>query len=286
MTGKIVKGIGGFYYVSAKEKLYTCKAKGVFRLENIKPMIGDNVEISVIDEDKSEGNIDEILPRRNSLIRPSVSNIDLVLVVMATAKPAPQFYLLDRYLLSIEIQDVPIAIVWNKCDLKAEIPEAYQKYENFRVSAKTGEGIEELKRYITGKTVAFAGPSGVGKSSITNSLCPDAMMQTGGISKKIERGKHTTRHSEIFDLGSETFLVDTPGFTSVVFEGLPSEKLKYYFREFTEFEGKCRFNGCMHLAEPNCAVKQAIDEGNISLNRYESYKRIYDELYNQERKYQ
>ena len=285
MTGKIIKGIGGFYYVSAEGKLYTCKAKGICRLENVRPMIGDEVELSVIDADRCEGSIDEILPRRNSLLRPAVSNIDIVLVVQALAKPKLQPYLLDRFLLSMEMRDIPIGIIWNKADLCREIPAAYRDYPGILTSAKTGEGIDAVRACIRGKSAALAGPSGVGKSSITNLLCPEALMETGGISRKIERGKHTTRHSEFFALGEDTFLCDTPGFTSVVFEDIPSDRLKYYFRDFAPYEGKCRFHGCMHLAEPECAVKQALEDGNIAESRYDSYTKIYDEIYHQERRY-
>lgn len=288
MTGKIIKGIGGFYYVKAEGRLYSCKAKGIFRNENIRPLIGDEVEISILDDDAAEGSIDDILPRRNQLLRPALANIDMILVVQACAKPAPQMYLLDRYLVSIGRLDIPVGIVFNKCDLRHEpVYKIYSDagYRTFTVSAKTGEGIEELSEFIKDKTIALAGPSGVGKSTITNYLCPQAEMQTGVISKKIERGKHTTRHSELFSLGDNTFLCDTPGFTSIAFEDIDSARLKYYFPELSALEGKCRFNGCLHLAEPECAVKEAIGSGSINFSRYESYKKIYNEIYTQERRY-
>lgn len=288
MTGKIIKGIGGFYYVEAEGKLYSCKAKGIFRNENIKPLIGDEVEISVIDEEKLEGSVDDILPRRNQLIRPALANIDMIIVVQAYAKPAPQLYLLDRYLVSIESLDIPIGIIFNKSDLNQKYyDEIYSSagYKVFSTSVKTGEGLDEFRRFIDGKCIAFAGPSGVGKSSITNYLCPQASMETGVISRKIERGKHTTRHSELFSLGSNTFICDTPGFTSVLFNDIPSDRLRFYMPDIAGYEGKCRFNGCLHLAEPECAVKEATASGTLAGSRYEAYKKIYEEIYNQERRY-
>ena len=288
MTGKIIKGIGGFYYVEAEGRLYSCKAKGIFRNENIKPLIGDEVEISVIDEEKLEGSVDDILPRRNQLIRPALANIDMIIVVQAYAKPAPQLYLLDRYLVSIESLDIPIGVLFNKSDLNHKnYDEIYSSagYKVFSTSVKTGEGLGELRRFIDGKCIAFAGPSGVGKSSITNFLCPQASMETGVISRKIERGKHTTRHSELFCLGSNTFICDTPGFTSVLFNDIPSDRLRFYMPDIAGYEGKCRFNGCLHLAEPECAVKEAAASGELAESRYEAYKKIYEEIYNQERRY-
>ena len=288
MTGKIIKGIGGFYYVEAEGRVYSCKAKGIFRNENIKPLIGDEVEISVIDEEKFEGSVDDIFPRRNQLIRPALANIDMIIVVQAFAKPAPQLYLLDRYLVSIESLDIPIGIIFNKSDLNhKDYDEIYSSagYKVFSTSVKTGEGLDELRKYIDGKCIAFAGPSGVGKSSITNYLCPQASMETGGISRKIERGKHTTRHSELFSLGSNTFICDTPGFTSVLFNDIPSDRLRFYMPDIAGYEGKCRFNGCLHLAEPECAVKEATASGELAGSRYEAYKKIYEEIYNQERRY-
>jgi len=288
MKGKIIKGIGGFYYVVSGGNLYCCKAKGIFRNENIKPMIGDEVEITVLDEKKLEGSIDDILPRRNSIVRPAVSNIDMVLIVQSLAKPAPQLYLLDRYLINVEKLDIPIGIVFNKCDLDHnDCTGIYADagYKTFRVSAKTGEGMKALRNYIEGKSIAFAGPSGVGKSSITNYFCPEAAMETGGISRKIERGKHTTRHSEFFDLGKETYLCDTPGFTSVVFDDISSERLRFHMPDIASYEGKCRFNGCRHLNEPDCTVKLAVENGMLSESRYESYKKIHNEIYIQERRY-
>ena len=224
------------------------------------------------------------------MLRPAVANIDAVVVVQACAKPKPQLYLLDRYLLSVALCGIPAIIVFNKKDLCDDFEEYRLIYENagYKViftSARTEEGIEELKDAIRGKSIAFAGPSGVGKSSLTNIICPQALMETGNISRKIERGKHTTRHSEFFDLGEATYLCDTPGFTSVAFENLPSEELRHYMPDVSKYDGQCRFNGCFHLKEPDCAVKAAVERNELSASRYDSYVKIYDELYVQERRY-
>ena len=284
MRGKIIKGIAGFYYVVSGETTYACKAKGSFRSRGIKPLIGDDVEFAVTDEKDLEGNIEEILPRRNSLIRPLVSNADLGLAVIAAARPAPALYLLDKYLISMEMQDLPAVIVINKTDLAEDKGEQYARiyrqsgYEVFLVSTVTGEGIEELKARIRGKSAVLAGPSGVGKSSLTNLLCPDAQMQTGDISRKIERGKHTTRHSQFFRVEEDTYLCDTPGFTAVLVDSLLPEQLRLHMPELAALEGRCRYDDCMHLAEPGCKVKDAVEQGMIPVSRYESYRKIYEEL--------
>ena len=284
MKGKIIKGVGGFYDVSVKNKIYTCKAKGIFRNKQIKPMIGDDVDIVIIDEDKCEGNIEEIYPRKSSLIRPAVSNIDIAVIVLACAKPSPQLYLLDKYLISMDLQHIRTALIFNKADIDEEAANRYADiyrksgYDVFITSAKNNTGIEELRRYIGGKTCAFAGPSGVGKSSLTNLICPEASMETGVISRKIERGKHTTRHSELFVAGDDTYICDTPGFTSVDISAIEAGDLKLYMPDISEYEGKCRFNGCMHVAEPDCALKEAVTKGEVMQSRYDSYLKIYDEL--------
>ena len=290
MQGKIVKGIAGFYYVHVVESgVYECKAKGIFRKDGVKPLVGDNVEIEILDEKDMEGNIMQILPRKNELIRPAVANIDQALVVFAVAKPKPHLNLLDRFLVMMESREVPVILCFNKTDIAAdpdiaELKEIYEKcgYPLLFTSAKKEEHIQELKHVLQGKTTAIAGPSGVGKSSIINLLQSEVEMETGSISRKIERGRHTTRHSELLVLGDNSYIMDTPGFSSLYISDVDRESLKYCFPEFTPFEGKCRFNGCDHVHEPDCAVKQAVEQGVIHRSRYENYLAMYQEI--QERK--
>lgn len=285
MQGKIIKGIAGFYYVQTAEGLYECKAKGIFRKEKIKPLVGDDVEISVTDEEKKTGNVDQILPRKNTLIRPAVANIDQVLVIFAAASPKPNLNLLDRFLVSMEKQGVPAVICFNKQDMVEEEEQHRLRhiYENsgcqvLFTCAEKNQGIRQVRELLNGKTTAVAGPSGVGKSTMVNLLAPEAQMETGEISKKIDRGKHTTRHSEILLVGEGTYICDTPGFTSLAVWDMEKEELKDYFREFNEYEGQCRFQGCTHTHEPGCRVKEALDEGKISRQRYDNYLEMYTEL--------
>lgn len=288
MQGKIIKGIAGFYYVHViGAGLYECKAKGIFRKEKIKPLVGDNVEIDVLSEEEKTGNIAQILDRQNELVRPAVANIDQAMVIFAAARPKPNFNLLDRFLIMMEHQQVETVICFNKQDLASEeelhkLEETYGKcgYRILFTSAAKGEGIEALGSVLEGKTTAVAGPSGVGKSSLINLLQPEVEMETGAISEKIERGKHTTRHSQLIYIKDSTYIMDTPGFSSLYLMGFEKEALKEYFREFKEFEPSCRFLGCSHIHEPDCGVKQALAEGRISSIRYENYTVIYEELKN------
>ena len=286
MQGKIIKGIAGFYYVHVVEfGVYECKAKGVFRKEKIKPLVGDNVEIEILDESEKKGNIVKILPRQNELIRPAVANIDQALVVFAITKPNPHFNLLDRFLVMMESKEIPVVLCFNKEDIATdpqvkELESIYEScgYPLVFVSAKEERGIETIRELLKGKTTAIAGPSGVGKSSIINILQPEADMETGAISTKIERGKHTTRHSELFAIDENSYIMDTPGFSTLYIPGFEKEDLQNFYPEFKEYEPYCRFKGCSHISEPDCGVKEALAEGKISPLRYENYKLLYEEL--------
>lgn len=288
MQGKIIKGIAGFYYIHAENgQVYECKAKGAFRKQKIKPLVGDMVRIAVLDEAEHLGNVEEILPRKNELIRPAVANIDMALVIFAAAKPEPNFNLLDRFLCMMEFQNVPVTICFNKTDLVDEekIEEYRRIYEpaGYRLMStctRTGEGVDAVKALLHGKTTTVAGPSGVGKSSLINALQSDVQMQTGVISDKIDRGKHTTRHSEIVPVMEDSYIVDTPGFSSMDVPGFEKEDLWTCFPEFREYEPYCKFQGCSHINEPDCGVKEALAEGKISSVRYENYKLLYEELKN------
>lgn len=286
MQGKIVKGIAGFYYVHVAESgIYECKAKGAFRNQKVKPLVGDNVRLEVLDEEQKKGNIEEILPRKNELIRPAVANIDQALVIFAAAKPKPNFNLLDRFLILMQYQKVPAVVCFNKQDM-VDVEElqllknTYESagYQVIFTSAAKEEGIQAVRDLLKGKTTTVAGPSGVGKSSLINLLSPEAEMETGDISRKIERGKHTTRHSELFALDENTFICDTPGFSSIYLPEMEKEELGIYFPEIAEYEPFCRFQGCAHIHEPGCGVKEALEEKKISPIRYDNYKLLYEEL--------
>lgn len=286
MRGKIIKGIAGFYYVYVEGRgTYECKAKGIFRKDHKKPLVGDDVEADVLDEEAMLGNIREILPRKSALIRPAVANVDQALIIFAIVKPNPNFNLLDRFLIRMERQNLPTIICFNKQDIATEkekeaLRRVYETcgYQVLFISALEKEGLEQVKELLAGKTTTVAGPSGVGKSSLINQLAPKAQMETGDISRKIERGKHTTRHSEIIALGENTYIVDTPGFTSLDISEITKEELGTYYPEFVQYEPYCKFSGCAHISEPSCGVKDAVAEGKISQVRYENYMVLYQEL--------
>ena len=271
--------------------VYECKAKGVFRNRKVKPLVGDRVEIQVIDETEHKGNMEEILPRTSELIRPAVANVDQAMVIFAAAKPKPNLSLLDRFLISMEQKEVPSIICFNKIDEASE--EELQRLKEIYggcgsgllfISARYEQGVEEIRELLRGKTTTVAGPSGVGKSTLINLLVPDAEMETGQISQKIDRGKHTTRHSELFRVEEDSYIFDTPGFSSLELMGLEKEELRYYFPEFAPYEGSCRFQGCVHGQEPGCAVKEAVEQGKINRERYESYRLLFGELQEKEKR--
>lgn len=297
--GKIIKGIGGFYYVKTADGVYECKAKGIFRKDKKKPLVGDDVTIDILDKEAGLGNIVDILPRKNELIRPAVANVDQALVIFSVTSPQPPLNLVDRMLIILEGQGLPCAVCFNKADLDATGEgEKFRKiyelagYRVFIVSAKENKGLDELREYVKGKTTTVAGPSGVGKSSLVNQLAGKEVMATGDISEKIERGKHTTRHSELFTMesdaleGTNTFICDTPGFSSLELYmcGIEKEELWKCYPEFVPEEPACRFAGCAHVSEPSCGVKMAVKEGRIAKERYENYTQLYEGLKNR-RKY-
>ncbi len=291
LKGKIVKGIAGFYYVHSEgHGVYECKAKGTFRNKSIKPLAGDYVEFYILDEENKKGSIEQILPRKNSLIRPAVANIDQAVVVFAAASPEPHLNLLDRFLIQMNSQGVPVTIVFNKIDLVEReffenLRNIYQKagYRVIGMQAKMSMGIDDLKQALDGKTSVLAGPSGVGKSTIMNLCQPKAGMVTGDISRKIQRGKNTTRHTELVHISKETYLVDTPGFSSLYIDDIPASEIFKYYPEMLENEGNCRFSGCAHIKEPNCGIKKALLEGKIAGERYENYCKLYSEAMNRKK---
>lgn len=291
LEGKIIKGIGGFYYVDVPKKgLYECRARGLFRNQKCKPLVGDRVILETVQEKEFTGYVTEILPRKNELIRPLTANIDQAILVFAMAQPLPNFNLLDRFTIMMEKAEIELILCFNKCDLiseeeKEKIRSIYGAAD-FRIcfiSAKEQQGIEKLKQQLFGKTTILAGPSGVGKSTIINYFVPNANMETGQISEKIGRGKHTTRHSELFLAGENTYVLDTPGFSTFYLDEIKPEELRFYFPEFAREEGNCRFHGCLHLKEPGCRVKELLEQGSISKQRYDNYCIIYEELKKQKK---
>ena len=286
MTGKIMKGIGGFYYVYVEGSgLYECRARGIFRNKKMKPNVGDVVDIDILSEEEKTGNLIKIYKRKNQLIRPMAANVDQALVIFAVHEPEPNFHLLNRFLITMEQQEIPVIICFNKTDLGKEgeaerLAGIYRDagYDVHLSCALAGEGIEAIHDLLRGKTTALAGPSGVGKSSLTNRIQPEAEMETGAVSEKIRRGRHTTRHSELFFVEKETFVMDTPGFSSIFVDNMKPEELKDFFPEFESYEPECRFLGCVHVGERECGVKEAVKAGKIADSRYENYRLIYEEL--------
>ena len=281
IDGVIVKGIGGFYYVSTEKGMAECRARGKFRKLGIKPMVGDRVKITLVDENTMEGAVEEIEERKNFLIRPPVANIECIVIVVAATKPQPDFFLIDKLILSAEIKGIEVIIAVNKTDLQSddEIRTIYSNagYDIVSVCAMTGQGVDELKDKIQGKITAFAGNSGVGKSSLLNHFGLE--LDVGDVSR-IERGKHTTRHVELFESERGSFVMDTPGFSILEITDMEAQEIKKYFRELADYEGKCRFADCNHFGTKpsDCAVADAVEKGIISAVRFESYIQLYKSL--------
>jgi len=280
MQGRIVKALSGFYYVQTEDRLIECKARGRFRKEGITPLVGDWVEVVL---DGKKGMVDQILPRRNSFVRPAVANLDMLVLLVSESIPVTEPFLIDRVTAIAGNQNVPVVICVNKSDLtsKGELARIYTNsgYDVVSTSAVTGDGIEQLRQLIQGKVVAFTGNSGVGKSSILNCLSPELAIRTGEVSEKLGRGRHTTRHIELFQLDQQTFVADTPGFSSFdtdQMEVVLKENLQYAFPDFAPYLGRCQFHDCAHLKEPGCAVRKALEDHLIEPTRYESYGKLYE----------
>ena len=292
MQGKVIKGIGGFYYVhDGIGRIYECKARGIFRNRNVKLLVGDNVEFEILNEEEGLGNVTEILPRKNVLARPSAANVEQAVIMFACREPEPNFGLLDRFLIRMDLQDLPVVLVFGKADLADEaarqaLRDIYRNtgYPMLFLSTQTGEGMEQFSELLEGKTTILAGPSGVGKTSLRNLFVKESEGETGALSRKLMRGKHTTRHTEIFRVRENTYLLDTPGFTALTLSEAESQNCREYFPEFMPFWNECRFQGCVHMEEPGCRIKQAVEEGAISPERYASYRQLYLETKEMEKR--
>lgn len=281
--GIIIKGIGGFYYVKTKEKIYECRARGLFRKDKIIPLVGDKVRIDVSDE--KTGYVQEIFKRKTELFRPPVANVDQVIIVFAAQNPEPNLWLIDRFILLAESQDLEVLICITKIDLieKVKLDSMVHVYEQagYRVHTidnKSGVGIEAFGDELKGKISAFAGPSGVGKSTLLNNIQPELKLQTGEVSDKTKRGKHTTRHVELLELNLGGHVLDTPGFSSMDILYLNEEDVKTLFVEMEENSEYCKFRGCMHINEPKCEIKKMVENGEISQSRYDNYKSFVEEI--------
>ena len=277
---RIIKALSGFYDVETEQGIVACRARGKLRKDGITPTVGDLVEISV---QNGKGMVEEILPRRNFFIRPAVCNLDVLVVLCANVIPVTEPFLIDRVTAIAGNQNVPVIICVNKADMPAEdrLTERYRRagYQTIRTSAVTGEGIDTLWEAIRGRTVAFTGNSGVGKSSILNCLDPALAIRVGAVSDKLGRGRHTTRHVELYRLREQTYVADTPGFSSFDTERMDlvlKENLQYAFPDFAPYLGRCQYNDCAHLKEPGCCVRQALVEGKLEQSRYDSYVRLYE----------
>ena len=293
INGKIIKGIGGFYYVDTENGLYECRARGIIRKNKITPLVGDRVSISVVDEENKKGVVEEIEKRDTELVRPPIANVDKALIVFAIKNPAPNLSLLDRFIVLAEKENLEIVIVFTKVDLDAdgelleELKSIYEVsgYKVIPVSNKLKLNIDKIKEELKENTVVFAGPSGVGKSSLLNEVDKNFELKTGEVSDKIKRGKHTTRHAELLKLECGGMVADTPGFSSLTLDDIDESELKEYFIEFDKYD-ECRFGSrCIHENEPSCAVKEAVENGDISKKRYESYIQLLNEIRSGKRRY-
>ncbi|MBO4864536.1 MAG: ribosome small subunit-dependent GTPase A [Eubacterium sp.] len=284
IKGKIIKGVGGFYYVVAAHTLYECRARGLFRKEGITPLIGDIVDIEPTGEEGKAYLLD-IHERTTELIRPAVANADQALLVFSVKNPNVSLGLIDRFLANMQQQDMPVSICITKIDLLSEeelndISSVYENagYEVFMISNKTGEGIDKVREFLSGKSTVLSGPSGVGKSSLIKNLIPDSEVEIGDISKKIGRGKNTTRHTEIMSLDDESFVYDTPGYSSIELLCQDETELGSLMREFIPYLGGCKFSLCSHISEPECVIRDKVSDGTISETRYNSYKEMYGSI--------
>ena len=282
MTGTIVKTLSGFYYVSCEDTVYECRARGKFRIDGTSPLVGDRVSFSI--DSNSKGYIDKVYARTNFFIRPAVANIDTMVFIAANTNPVTDPFLIDRVSVIAEKASCELIICLNKTDIDPA-DDLYDIYTSsgftvIRTSAQSGEGIDGLVSVLKGKTCAFTGNSGVGKSSILNAILPDLKLPVGEVSEKLGRGKHTTRHVELFSIGNNTYIADTPGFASFdveMIQSIDKRELQHCFSEFREYIGKCRFNDCVHLKEPDCAVTDAVRDGRIHASRYESYRKLFEQ---------
>lgn len=286
MRGLIIKGIGGFYYVQTENGLIEAKGRGIFKKDGITLSVGDEVDITILEDDNTKGVIEKIYPRKNCFIRPPIANVDVFIVVFAATSPAPNFPVIDKFLVNAEKHGIEPIICINKKDLVTEeelskLKSIYEgAYEVVDISTLTGDGIDKLETLIKGKKAALAGPSGVGKSSILNKLHPSANMETGEVSKKTARGKHTTRHVEIFSVEHGGMIYDTPGFTSFEMPDIELNELREYYPEFERYHGQCKYDNCYHLKETECAVRNAVKNGEIHILRYKAYLANMEEIKN------
>ena len=279
-TGRIIRSLSGFYEVRTPEGIVTCRGRGSLRRSGDSPLTGDMVEISV---EKGKGMVEKILPRKNSFVRPAVANIDVLVIFAANVNPVTEPFLIDRVAAIAGDREVPVVLCINKCDLDpaVDLVRIYSRagFPVILTSAETGEGVDALRKLIRGKLTAFTGNSGVGKSSMLNALCPDLGLATGEVSEKLGRGRHTTRHVELYDLGDDTYVADTPGFSSFDTDQMDimlKENLQYAFPDFREHLGSCQFHDCTHRKEPGCAVRKALEDGLLEPSRYDSYLRLYE----------